>query len=95
MMGKNPRARAPELVGRVVCDPEVLGGKATIAGTRISVELLLENLSGGWTIPQVLEEYGLDEADLRAAFAFAARALWGYREYAAPSGAESAPAAAG
>lgn len=32
---------------RIIQDPEVLGGKPVIAGTRISVELILEKLAAG------------------------------------------------
>jgi uncharacterized protein (DUF433 family) len=38
-------------------DPEVLGGRPCIAGTRISVELILEQLSFGATIDYLLEQY--------------------------------------
>ena len=38
-------------------DPEVLGGKPCIAGTRISVELILGQLSLGATIDYLLDQY--------------------------------------
>jgi uncharacterized protein (DUF433 family) len=38
-------------------NPDVLGGKPKIRGTRISVELILERLGDGWTIEQLLESY--------------------------------------
>jgi Uncharacterized conserved protein len=38
-------------------DPNVLCGKPVIAGTRISVELILEKLASGQTIEQILEDY--------------------------------------
>lgn len=37
--------------------PDVLGGKARIRGTRISVELLLELLAGGASRKEILEAY--------------------------------------
>lgn len=38
-------------------DPEVLGGKPRIAGTRISVEFILELLSLGYSIKDILDDY--------------------------------------
>ena len=41
----------------IVADPEHLGGKPRVAGTRISVEFLLETLASGLTIPEIVDEY--------------------------------------
>ena len=41
----------------VTCDPKILGGKPTIAGTRITVELILEKMGAGETIEDVLEAH--------------------------------------
>ena len=41
----------------IVCDPEILMGKPTIRGTRISVERILGWLDAGWPIEQILENY--------------------------------------
>lgn len=38
-------------------DKEVLLGRPTIKGTRISVELILELLENGWTQQVILESY--------------------------------------
>lgn len=38
-------------------DPEILRGKPCIAGTRISVELILELLSLGYSINDILDDY--------------------------------------
>jgi len=38
----------------IVSDPKVLLGKPTIAGTRISVELILEKLGAGESIEEIL-----------------------------------------
>ena len=38
-------------------DPAVLMGKPVVAGTRITVELILEKLSAGETMDQVLEAH--------------------------------------
>ncbi|RKU27645.1 DUF433 domain-containing protein [Candidatus Poribacteria bacterium] len=49
-------------------NPSIMMGKPVIAGTRISVELILEKLAAGETIEQLLEEYPrLTEEGVRAA----------------------------
>jgi uncharacterized protein (DUF433 family) len=52
----------------IVSSPEVLGGKAHIRGTRLSVEFLLELMAQGATREQILAEYDqLTPAALTAA----------------------------
>ena len=52
---------------------EVMMGKPCIAGTRITVEAILEDMADGMTVPQVLEAYeDLTEEDVRAALEYAA-----------------------
>jgi len=47
-------------------------GKPTVAGTRITVELILEKLAAGETVEQILSEHGrLTEEGIRAAIGFA------------------------
>ena len=60
---------------RIVSDPKVLCGKPTIAGTRISVELILEKLADGDSVADLLDDYPhITESDVRAAIRFAAEA---------------------
>jgi len=55
----------------IVSDNQILQGKPTVKGTRISVELILELLSSGWTEHQILESYPtLSAESLRAVFAY-------------------------
>lgn len=57
-------------------DPEILLGKPVVRGTRISVEFILEALSAGETVQDLLEDYPqLTESEIRAALAFAAATL--------------------
>ena len=61
---------------RIVSDPNVLVGKPTIRGTRLSVEFILERLADGWTEKQLLENYPrLTAEDIRAVFAYASESL--------------------
>jgi uncharacterized protein (DUF433 family) len=55
----------------IVSDNQVLLGKPTIKGTRISVELVLELFSAGWTEKQILECYPIVTPEsLRAVFSY-------------------------
>lgn len=55
----------------IVSDKQVLLGKPTIKGTRISVELVLELFSNGWTEKQFIESYPSVSAEsLRAVFVY-------------------------
>jgi uncharacterized protein (DUF433 family) len=60
----------------VISDPRIMMGKPVISGTRITVELILEKLAAGESVAQLVEAHPtLTEASIRAALAFAARAL--------------------
>ncbi len=60
----------------IVSDPKVMMGKPVIAGTRITVELILEKLAAGESIEQIIEAHPRLTAEaIRAALAFAAEAL--------------------
>ncbi len=55
-------------------DPEILGGKPIIAGTRMSVEVILEFLAGGMEIKEMLREYPfLNMEQIQAAIQYAAK----------------------
>ena len=60
----------------IVSNPQVMMGKPTIAGTRITVESILERLAAGESQEQILEANPrLSPDDIRAALAFAAQVL--------------------
>jgi uncharacterized protein (DUF433 family) len=60
----------------IVSDPSVMMGKPVIAGTRLTVELVLEKLAAGETVDQILEAHPrLTREAIQAALAFAAEAL--------------------
>lgn len=61
---------------RIVSDPAVMMGKPVVAGTRLTVEIILERLAAGETVEQLLEAHPrLTEDGVRAALKFAADAL--------------------
>ena len=60
----------------IISDPKIMMGKPTVAGTRITAELILEKLAAGETVDQILSEHPrLTVEGIRAAIAFAAEAL--------------------
>ncbi len=62
--------------GIIQSDPSVMMGKPVVAGTRITVELILEKLAAGETVEQILEAHPrLRREAIQAALAFAAEAL--------------------
>jgi uncharacterized protein (DUF433 family) len=62
-----------ELLDRITLNPEIRSGKPVIRGTRITVADILEYLAGGMSQEEILEDFpDLEEADIRAALAFAA-----------------------
>ena len=62
----------------IVSDPQILGGKPCVRGTRLSVEFLLELAGSGGTQEQILAQYPqLTPDGLAAAFRYAADALKG------------------
>lgn len=58
---------------RIEINPEIMGGKPVIKGTRIPVELVLRKLGSGIEVSELLAAYPhLTADDIRAAQAFAA-----------------------
>lgn len=61
---------------RIEANPAVMMGKPVVAGTRITVELILEKLGAGETIDQLLEAHPrLTREGVLAALDFAAQVL--------------------
>jgi uncharacterized protein (DUF433 family) len=59
---------------RITIDPEICHGKPCIRGLRYPVEVILELLSSGMKIEDILADYeDLEREDIFAALAFAAR----------------------
>lgn len=61
---------------RIISDPGIMLGKPVVAGTRITVESILERLAAGEPVEQIVEAHPrLSVEDVRQAIAFAAEAL--------------------
>ena len=61
---------------RIVINPEVCGGRPIVAGTRMRVVDVLEMLAAGASEAEIVADFPfLEAADIRAALAYAARAV--------------------
>lgn len=61
---------------RIEINPAIMTGKPVVRGTRITVELILEQLSTGHSVEEVIEDYPqLTHEDILAALGYAAQAL--------------------
>ena len=59
------------LLERITIDPDICHGKPCIRGLRYPVEVLLELLSSGMTIDEILADYeDLEREDILAALVF-------------------------
>jgi uncharacterized protein (DUF433 family) len=71
-----------QLLRRITVDPNVLVGKPTVRGLRISVEQILLALAGGVTTADLLQDYPeLEREDIQACLAYAANLVAGERIY--------------
>ena len=62
------------LLSRITIDPAVCHGRPCVRGLRYPVETLLELLSSGMTIAEILADYeDLERDDLLAVLTYAAR----------------------
>ena len=65
-----------QYAGLIEADPQIKMGKPVIAGTRITVESIVDKMALGETIDQLLAAHPrLTEQGIRAALGFAAEAL--------------------
>ncbi len=62
-----------EIFPGITADPAVQFGKPVIAGTRVPVDLIVGHLAAGDSIEQVMKEYQLEQADVRAALKYASK----------------------
>ena len=63
----------PDWRDRIAVDPHVCHGQACIAGTRVLVTVVLDNLAAGRTAEEILADYpSITIEDVRAAIAYAA-----------------------
>jgi uncharacterized protein (DUF433 family) len=61
-----------ELLAPITVDPNVCFGKPCVRGHRIWVSLILDLLARGMSIPEVLDDYHIEDADVLACIAYGA-----------------------
>lgn len=64
-----------QLLARIAVDPAIQGGRPVIKGTRVPVARIVGALSAGADFSELREDYGLEDADIRAALAYAAKSI--------------------
>jgi uncharacterized protein (DUF433 family) len=71
-----------QLLERITADPNVLVGKPTVRGLRISVEQILAALAAGVPATDLLDDYPeLEPADIQAVLTYAAERVSEERVY--------------
>lgn len=60
---------------RIIIDPATQHGKPIIRGTRVPVVRIIGGLAGGMSIEEIIREYDITEADIRAALAYASEVI--------------------
>jgi len=62
------------LLSRITIDPEICHGKPTIRGLRYPIEIILQLMSSGMTIDEILEDYeDLEAEDITAVLMYASK----------------------
>lgn len=62
--------------GIITIDPDICNGKPTIRGQRVTVQTILEYLSAGESIEEILKQYpSLTKEDIYAAIGFASKLM--------------------
>ena len=57
---------------QIISNPRILSGKPVIAGTRISVELILDRVASGMSVKDILKDYPhLTTKQIQAAISYA------------------------
>ena len=76
MNDEEPSIPIDQLIKRITINPQICFGKPTIRNKRYPVVNMLELLSGGMTIEELLEDYpDLEREDFLACIAYAAKVM--------------------
>jgi uncharacterized protein (DUF433 family) len=70
------KQQTADLLDRITVNPDVMVGKPTIRGLRITVEQILKALAGGITAEELLEDYPeLEREDIQAVLLYASERI--------------------
>jgi len=70
------KQQTADLLDRITVNPDVMVGKPTIRGLRITVEQILKALAGGITVEELLEDYPeLEREDIQAVLLYASERI--------------------
>ena len=74
------------LADRISADPEILGGKPVVHGTRLAVAFILELLAAGESEETLIANYpGLTHEDILACIGYAHQFVQDFRVYPIPA----------
>ena len=81
------KQQTADLLDRITVNPDVVVGKPTIRGLRITVEQILKALAGGITVEELLEDYPeLEREDIQAVLLYASERISEEQVFAVISG---------
>ncbi len=64
------------LLEKIIIDPKIMVGKPIIKGTRITVQLILDMLSQGIPVDEILQDYPhITQEDIMACLVFASKTI--------------------
>lgn len=79
--------KTERLLERITINPDIVVGKPTIRGLRITVEQILKALAGGVAIHDLLEDYPeLEPEDIQAVLLYAAELVSEEQVFEVPTG---------
>ena len=65
-----------ELLDRITINPNICHGKPTIRNMRYPVEMILDLLSAGMTVREIIKDYpAIEKNDIRACLEFASKLM--------------------
>ena len=73
VLGERDEMNTQQLLDRISMNPDIMVGKPTIRGLRITIEQILKSLACGITTQELLEDYPeLEPEDIQAVLLYAA-----------------------
>ncbi len=81
------KQREADLLNRITVNPDIMVGKPTIRGLRITVEQILKALGGGVSVEELLEDYPeLEREDIQAVLLYASELVGEERVFTVNAG---------